>query len=71
VRSVNQLSLDHSQPPTPPGPATEDPREREPIQDPPVNPDYDDDGAEAVGQANDKTGRPVPQPAPDAIVSRS
>jgi hypothetical protein len=41
-----------SQPTTPPsGPAPEDPREREPMRDPPIEPDHDDVGIESLRQS--------------------
>lgn len=43
--------MSQSQPPRPMTPTPEDPREREPIQDPPVNPEHDIERKEPVRQA--------------------
>jgi hypothetical protein len=59
----------HSQPPAPrTGPTPEDPREHEPMRDPPIYPEHDDVGVEEVRQANDASGVEAPDPSPDDVV---
>jgi hypothetical protein len=49
-------------------PTPEDPREQEPMRDPPIFPDHDDVGVEEIRQAGAKPGVDAPHPAPDAVV---
>jgi hypothetical protein len=54
-----------SQPPAPrPGPTPEDPREHEPMRDPPIDPEHDDVGVEELRQADDASGVAAPDPSP-------
>jgi hypothetical protein len=50
-------------PPTRPTP--EDPRENEPMRDPPIYPEHDDDGEGEVRQAG---GIEAPDSSPDAVL---
>jgi len=62
-----------SQPtPSPSGPTPEDPREHEPMRDPPIYPERDDDvGVKEVRQANGASGVEAPDPLPDDAVHDS
>ena len=54
-----------SQAPSPrTGPTPEDPREHEPMRDPPIYPEHDDE----VRQADDASGVEAPDPSPDNVV---
>jgi len=58
-----------SQPPNPrTGPTPEDPREHEPMRDPPIYPEHDDVGVEEIRQAGGNSGIEAPDPSPDAVV---
>ena len=58
-----------SEPPRPrTGPTPEDPREHEPVRDPPIYPDHDDVGVEEIRQAHETFGVESPDPSPDAVV---
>lgn len=50
------------------GPTPEDPREHEPVRDPPIYPEHDDDRSEGVRQADDAEGVMAPDRAPDEVV---
>ena len=50
------------------GPTPEDPREHEPMRDPPIYPDHDDVGVEEIRQARGIGGIESPDPSPDAVV---
>jgi hypothetical protein len=50
-------------------PTPEDPREHEPMRDPPIYPEHDDVGVEEIRQAHRDRGVEAPDPSPDSIVS--
>ena len=50
-------------------PTPEDPREHEPMRDPPIYPEHDDVGVEEIRQARGDRGVEAPDPSPDSIVS--
>jgi hypothetical protein len=56
--------------PPPSTPTPEDPREREPIHDPPVNPEHDVDSDTPVRQAEGEIeeGEVPEDPSPDSVV---
>jgi|GEM_PF-1743771 len=61
---------EHDKPVFQPGkPTPEDPRQREPMQDPPVDPEHDDIEREnPVRQAGGGRGVEAPDPSPDNVV---
>jgi hypothetical protein len=59
-----------AQPPIPrTSPTPEDPREHEPVRDPPIYPDHDDGAVEEIRRAGGSGAIKGPMPAPDAVVN--
>jgi hypothetical protein len=56
--------------PAPPRPTPEDPREHEPVRDPPIYPEHDDVGVEEVRQADHASGVETPDLSADDAPDR-
>ena len=50
--------------PPPPQPTPEDPREHEPMRDPPIYPEHDD----GEGEVRQAGGIEAPNPSPDSVI---
>jgi hypothetical protein len=65
MTTASEARPGRSQPPAPrTGPTPEDPREHEPMRDPPIYPEHDDE----VRQADGASGVEVPDPSPDDVI---
>lgn len=68
MTNASELGPERSQPSDPPTlPAPEDPREHEPVRDPPIYPDHDD-ALEEVRQVRRDGGVEATAASPDAVV---